>query len=612
MQSLQSKIKHSQVRIDASTVCQLKCRSCPTAAGETGKMLGRGFLELEDFKDFIRQNPYISHVELSNWGEIFLNKDLIDIIRYAYKHNVAISASNGANLNNVSEEVLEALVKYKFRKLTCSLDGATQETYSIYRVNGNFDQVLRNIKTINRFKAKYRSSYPELRWQFVAFGHNEHEIAKARKMAENLNMQFYLKLSWDDLYMDTFSPIKNAQLIMRETGLDVANREEYRKKHGKEYVIRSCCIGLWTDPQVNYDGRLLGCGINYWDDYGNIFKDGFEKCLNGEKYNAAKAALIGEGNGGVNIPCFKCKSYKSMKETGSWLTEKEIKNNLPKKRPLTLLANKFVLNGGRDKMVQLWRTFKNKFTCRKSSATDVHKTVFEMGSNIYPLSIPLKPDKKSGFESYHLFRGPTAILSELESHASVLNKGHSPHSPHSHKEEELLLLFSGEIDLIFPDKSTATENRRHRLRAGQFVYYPAYFAHTLMSMSETPANYLMFKWHGKSRKKRSLLSFEQFEFVDPPEDTTRKNGFNMTLLFEGKTAYLKKIHCHMSKLKPGGGYKSHVDYHEVVIVVLEGEVETLGKRVGPYGVIFYAAGEPHGMHNPGDKEAKYVVFEFHR
>ena len=68
----------------------------------------------------------------------------------------------------------------------------------------------------------------------------------------------------------------------------------------------------------------------------------------------------------------------------------------------------------------------------------------------------------------------------------------------------------------------------------------------------------------------------------------------------------------MSKLKPGGGYEPHMDSHEVVIIVLEGEVETLGRRVGPHGVIFYATDEPHGMHNPGDKTAKYIVFEFHR
>ena len=54
----------------------------------------------------------------------------------------------------------------------------------------------------------------------------------------------------------------------------------------------------------------------------------------------------------------------------------------------------------------------------------------------------------------------------------------------------------------------------------------------------------------------------------------------------------------------------HVDNYDVAIVVLEGEVETLGKRVGPYGAIFYAAGIPHSMSNPGQDAAKYIVFEF--
>ncbi len=40
-------------------------------------------------------------------------------------------------------------------------------------------------------------------------------------------------------------------------------------------------------------------------------------------------------------------------------------------------------------------------------------------------------------------------------------------------------------------------------------------------------------------------------------------------------------------------------------------METLGEQVGPNGVIFYAAGEPHGMKNVGDGPAVYLVFEFH-
>jgi quercetin dioxygenase-like cupin family protein len=77
------------------------------------------------------------------------------------------------------------------------------------------------------------------------------------------------------------------------------------------------------------------------------------------------------------------------------------------------------------------------------------------------------------------------------------------------------------------------------------------------------------------------------------------------------TANLEKLHGHTSTLTPGAGYDPHADPYDVAIIVLEGEVETLGKRVGPHGVIFYAAGEPHGIRNPGYTIARYIVFEFH-
>ncbi len=85
----------------------------------------------------------------------------------------------------------------------------------------------------------------------------------------------------------------------------------------------------------------------------------------------------------------------------------------------------------------------------------------------------------------------------------------------------------------------------------------------------------------------------------------------MRVLFEGSTPNLRKLHCHLSTLSAGSGYDAHVDAHDVAIIVLEGEVESLGQRVTPHGVLFYPGGEPHDMHNPGTTDAKYVVFEFH-
>ena len=61
----------------------------------------------------------------------------------------------------------------------------------------------------------------------------------------------------------------------------------------------------------------------------------------------------------------------------------------------------------------------------------------------------------------------------------------------------------------------------------------------------------------------------------------------------------------------GNEYDAHKNDYDVGIILLEGEVETLGMRFGPYSVIYYRAGDPHGMINPGEKSVKYLVFELH-
>jgi quercetin dioxygenase-like cupin family protein len=169
----------------------------------------------------------------------------------------------------------------------------------------------------------------------------------------------------------------------------------------------------------------------------------------------------------------------------------------------------------------------------------------------------------------------------------------------------------GEVDLILPDERNAKEERRRRLRPGQFVYYPAHFAHTLQTVSEDPANYLMFKWYTDETGTESPLAFGHFDIFDHAQSLEVQEGFHPRPVFAGPTAYLRRLHCHTSTLTPGAGYEPHIDAYDVAIVVLEGEIETLGERVGPYGVIFSPAGEPHGIRNPGEAVAKYLVFEFH-
>ncbi|MGI9415769.1 MAG: radical SAM protein, partial [Hyphomicrobiales bacterium] len=153
-------IRPTKIRLEASTYCQLRCPTCPTTTGETHAGIGGGFLKFEDFRALLDSAPWLEEIELSNYGEIFLNPDLPGILEHAHKCGVRLTARNGVNLNNATDEMLEALVKYRFEHLRCSLDGASNESYRQYRVRGNFDRVIGNIRKINAYKKQYGSDRP--------------------------------------------------------------------------------------------------------------------------------------------------------------------------------------------------------------------------------------------------------------------------------------------------------------------------------------------------------------------------------------------------------------------------------------------------------------------
>lgn len=307
-----------EVYIEASSLCQLKCHSCPRVTDSFQKTIGHGFLNFEDFQNLIDHNPIINSVELSNYGEIFLNPDLLEIIRYANAKNVKINSINGVNLNDVNEDVLEGLVKYEFNNLTCSIDGASNDSYKIYRIKGDFEKVIANIKKINSFKKKYQSPYPILHWQFVVFGHNEHELPVAKRLAADLGMHFYPKLSWDD----NFSPIKDKEFVKKETGFTVFSRKEYKQRYGAAYG-QGCCDALFYTPQINWDGKVLGCPRNFWSDFGgNIFRDGLWEAINNEKIRYARDMLLGKKAARDDIPCSTCDIYQTMVITKKYLEKK--------------------------------------------------------------------------------------------------------------------------------------------------------------------------------------------------------------------------------------------------------------------------------------------------
>jgi len=280
----------SKITVESSTICNLKCPSCPT--GQEAPGLSKGFLKFSDFKKLADEiYTFTEGITFSNYGEIFLNPEIFQIINYATSKNMLTWSDT--NLNHFTLKMAEQLVQVQMTLLNISIDGATPETYKKYRLNGDFNQVLKNIEMINQAKKKYHSPFPLLKWQFIIFDYNEHEILKAKKMAKQNRMAFSLKYNWDQSFHQSKNPRYN-----------VIN---YQKKYKKRY--RDECLSLLNSPVINWNGNMLGCCFLYDEKqhFGNVFENGFKKIYQGERFKKAlyyhqkKIQEIA-----TDIPCATC------------------------------------------------------------------------------------------------------------------------------------------------------------------------------------------------------------------------------------------------------------------------------------------------------------------
>ncbi|CAK0748810.1 hypothetical protein CCP3SC15_1590007 [Gammaproteobacteria bacterium] len=245
----------NSLHLQASGLCQLHCPICYLR--KHSARVKKGLLKFSDFINLIASNPWLKHIELGGRGEPFLNQELSEILRYASEQKILTSMGIGANLNYASDEALDALVRYGTKKLRCSLDGITRETYEKYRVGGHLRTVIENIEKINSLKEKYRTSQPCLILEFIVYRDNAHEIERAAALARMLNMRFSPRLNSSNGPLP--APVRNKlrQLI------GYADRSEFLKMNRASYT-RAVCYQMWGSPQIGWNGALLGCHRNKW------------------------------------------------------------------------------------------------------------------------------------------------------------------------------------------------------------------------------------------------------------------------------------------------------------------------------------------------------------
>lgn len=291
---------------DVTNACPLSCPLCPT--GSKDNIKERGMMTFDTFKDIYGEiGQYLYELHLYNWGEPFLNKSLVAIVRHAKAvQNPDIILST--TLTKVSEEWAEEVVKSGVDMISVSIDGATQEVYEKYRVGGDIKRALDVLKHMAKVKKAYGLK-TRLRWQFIPMKHNEHEIEQARSMAKEIGVEFrthrvrlnvksFDKLDLEDIAGEnkTWLP-ENPKYIRYEKSPDRLN----------------VCRYLWSTVVFNWDGSVIPCcKIHARDDaFADSVNKGFMDVWNGPAYVRAREIFNGKPADGAFI-CQRCYDSKGF------------------------------------------------------------------------------------------------------------------------------------------------------------------------------------------------------------------------------------------------------------------------------------------------------------
>ena len=273
----------ASISIEPTTACNLRCPQCPS--GLRSFTRPTGMLSKELNKKVIQElKSSLTYITYYFQGEPYLNPDFLEMVHDASEANIYTATSTNAHY--LSPENALRTVESGLSRLIISIDGTTQETFEKYRVGGNLERVIEGTKNIIDARNKSGKG-PFLIWQFIVFDHNEEEIPKIKKLADEIGV--------DQLR------IKTAQIYDFETSDSLIPRDKKYsryKKEGDRYVIKNKllnqCWRMWQGCVVTWDGKVVPCCFDKDASHrlGELKDQSFKSIWNSSSYQSFRKLIL--------------------------------------------------------------------------------------------------------------------------------------------------------------------------------------------------------------------------------------------------------------------------------------------------------------------------------
>lgn len=274
-----------KIGVEPTTSCNLRCPEC--ISGLRAFTRPTGMLDMRTFRKVIDEtcNDLI-YLLMYFQGEPYLNPDFLEMVKYADSKGVYTATST--NGHYLDDENARATILSGLSELVISVDGATQETYSAYRIGGELEKVRSGIRNVVKWRKHLGTKHPYIILQFLVVKPNEHELEDIRRMGKELGVDKVL--------------FKTAQIYDYENGHELipSNHVYSRYKLGADgkyhlkYKIEDQCWRLWQGAEITWDGKVLPCCFDKDAEHemGNVLESAFSEIWRNPAYDTFRGQLL--------------------------------------------------------------------------------------------------------------------------------------------------------------------------------------------------------------------------------------------------------------------------------------------------------------------------------
>ena len=162
------------VQIESTNICNAKCVFCPRDEMQRRQ----GIMSTALFRKIVDEcaDLGITHVRMHNYGEAFIDRQLVEKVRYAKQKGIK-EVGMISNGSLITEPVARGMIEAGLDAINISVDAAGKEVFEATRVGLKYDKVIANIERLVRLRAESGRRRPKLILSFVRQNNSADEQA---------------------------------------------------------------------------------------------------------------------------------------------------------------------------------------------------------------------------------------------------------------------------------------------------------------------------------------------------------------------------------------------------------------------------------------------------